>query len=313
MPADAVLAARQLVFTLVSRDDMKSLMARSNTPAWSRLAAHSALLLALGLLAARTAGTGLQWPAMFVLGIVLTHLFAPQHECAHYSAFRSRRVNEIVAWVCGLLIMVPQVHFRYEHTDHHSFTNLPERDPQHIPLPGSITAYLWYLSGIPYWWSSWSGIVRRSCGSLTRQELGFIPQGERRKVVWEARVMAIAYVTVAALVMAGWQAPVVFWFLPLLLGQPVMRFIRMTEHVGRPTVLDPLLNTRSTGVWAPWQFLAWNMNCHAEHHLAPAVPYHALPRLRSLLHGRIPVHHGYLGSHREIWQAMAVQRAAHRE
>jgi len=88
--------------------------------------------------------------------------------------------------------------------------------------------------------------------------------------------------------------------LPLLLGQPVMRWIRMTEHVGCITEPDPLRNTRSTDVAAPWRWLAWNMNYHAEHHIAPPVPFHALPRLRAQLGASLPVRQGYGAAHREI-------------
>ena len=126
---DSGRAARQLVHTIVPRDDMKALMVRDNARAAWHLAAHVAVL---AMLVSLSSGTWLVWPAMFVLGITLTHLFAPQHECALYSAFRSRWLDSVVAWTCGLLIVVPQLHFRYEHTDHHSYTNLPGQDPQHI-------------------------------------------------------------------------------------------------------------------------------------------------------------------------------------
>jgi fatty acid desaturase len=96
-------------------------------------------------------------------------------------------------------------------------------------------------------------------------------------------------------------ALVTYWLLPLLLAQPVMRFIRMTEHVGCPNESDPTRNTRTTQVAWPWQFLAWNMNFHGEHHLAPSVPFHALPALNQSLAGRIAVRPGYWGAHREIW------------
>lgn len=304
MQNDSVRAARQLVHTLVPRDEMKVLMLRDNARAAWQLAAHVAVLSVLAAMVGLSSGTWLVWPAMFVLGIALTHLFAPQHECAHYSAFRSRWLDSAVAWTCGLLIVVPQLHFRYEHTDHHSYTNLPAQDPQHIPMSRSIAGYLLYLSALPYWWSAWNGLVRRAGGRLTEQEQGFIPSGERSKVIWEARAMLLVYLSVAALVAGGWHAPVIYWFLPLVLGQPVMRFIRMTEHVGLPTVIDPLQNTRTTEVGVVWRLLAWNMNYHAEHHLAPAVPYHALPRLHRLTLERIPVRRGYLAGHREIWHKL---------
>ena len=294
------VSTADLVRSMVPREAMQSLMVRSNRQAAGFLLGHVLALLATGALVAVSSGGWMAWPAMLLLGIVLTHLFAPQHECAHFSAFRSRRVNAVVAWLCGAVIMVPEVHFRYEHHHHHNFTNLPGQDPERIPMPRTLAGYLWYLSAIPYWWSGWSGIVRRSFGRLDADELRFLPLAERGKVFWEARALALLYGMVIAAVVSGWTAPLTYWLVPLLLGQPVMRFIRMTEHVGRPEIADPLQNTRSTRVALPWRLLAWNMNFHAEHHLLPSVPFHALPRFNTLLQGRIPVRAGYRQGHREI-------------
>ena len=293
-------SSADLVRTLVPRAAMDALMLRSNSRAAWHLLGHVLALAAAGWLVALAQGRWTVWPAMFLMGIVMTHLFAPQHECAHFSAFRSRWLNRVVGWWCGAVIMVPQVHFRYEHHHHHTFTHLQGQDPELIPMPASFGAYLLYLSAVPYWWSSWSGIGRRSLGRLTEEELGFIPARERSVVIREARVLAVLYLALLGVVLAGWQAPLFYWLLPLLLGQPVMRFIRMTEHVGRPHVADPLQNTRTTRVAGPWRLLAWNMNFHAEHHLLPSVPYHALPRFHGLLKGRIPVRQGYRDGHREI-------------
>ena len=294
------VATADLVRSMVPREAMQSLMQRTNRHAAWQLLGHGVAVVAAGGLVALCTGSWLVWPAMFLLGIVLTHLFAPQHECAHFSAFRPRWLNAGVAWVCGATIMVPEVHFRYEHHHHHTFTSLPGQDPERIPMPRSLAGYLWYLSALPYWWSSWSGIARRSLGRLDAEEQRFIPVAERAKVAWEARALALIYATVLGLVLAGWTAPVTWWLLPLLLAQPVMRWIRMTEHVGRPEIADPLQNTRSTRVSWPWRLLAWNMNFHAEHHLLPSVPFHALPRFNALLEGRIPVRDGYAQGHREI-------------
>ncbi len=298
-PRDA-LAARQVIHRLVPREALRALMLRSDRPAARRLLGHVATLLGAGVLVWLATDSWLRWPAMLFLGIVSTHLFAAQHECSHFTAFRSRRANAVVAWVCGAIIMVPPLHFQYEHTDHHRFTNLPQQDPQHIPMPATLLGYLWYLSGVPYWWGNGLGLLRRACGKLTPGELGFIPAGERSAVRRESRVLVALYTAAIALIAAGWHAPLDYWIWPLLLGQPVMRFIRMTEHVGCPTELDMLRNTRSTEVSAFWRFLAWNMSFHTEHHLVPAVPFHALAELNRLLDGRVLLRRGYRGAHREI-------------
>ncbi len=92
-----------------------------------------------------------------------------------------------------------------------------------------------------------------------------------------------------------------FWWLPVLLGEPVMRWIRLTEHVGRPNLRDMRENTRTNLVSRPIAFLCWNMNYHAEHHYAASVPYHALPRLHEKLAGYVHVEpRGYPGAHLEI-------------
>lgn len=287
--------------SLVPRPALQPLMARSNAMAVQRLAGQLAVLVAGGVLVRVTQDQWLVWPAMFLMGIVWTHLFAAQHECAHGTAFRSRRANLVVAWICGALIMVPQFHFKYEHTAHHSHTNLIGKDTELIPMPQTWWEYLGYLTGIPYWWSNGKGLLRRAVWGLDAEEQAFTPASQHHKLIREAQVLVLFYALVAMAIASGVSALLTYWLLPLLLAQPVMRFIRMTEHVGCPNEADPTLNTRTTRVAWPWQFLAWNMNFHGEHHLAPSVPFHALPALNQLLAGRIAVRAGYRGAHREIW------------
>lgn len=295
-------SARRAKAGVIARNQLPALLVRNNQAAAWHLAGHLAVLGIGQVAIAMTLGTVWVWPAIFATGIVLVHLFAPQHECAHFSAFRSRRANAVVAWLCGLVIIVPQLHFRYEHTEHHTRTNLIGEDPERIPMPRSLWEYLSYLSGLPYWWSGLSGIFRRSLGRLNDEERRFTPLEAQPRLVLEARVMAFVYLVAAAALASGATALAWHWLLPLLLGQPVMRWIRMTEHVGCATEPDPLRNTRTTDVSAPWRWLAWNMNYHAEHHIAPQVPFHALPRLRSLVAGQLPTYGGYWAGHREIWQ-----------
>ena len=67
-----------------------------------------------------------------------------------------------------------------------------------------------------------------------------------------------------------------FWLLPLALGQPLLRFVLLAEHGGCPCVPEGERNTRTTLTLAPLRRLMWNMPFHAEHHLLPSVPFHAL-------------------------------------
>ncbi len=82
-----------------------------------------------------------------------------------------------------------------------------------------------------------------------------------------------------------------------MLGEPVMRVIRMSEHVGRPRVADIRRNTRTVVTFAPLRWLAWNMAFHAEHHALPSVPFHALPSLHRILGPHLEdAEHGYIAT-----------------
>ena len=286
----------------IGRSELKALMRRSDRPGLIRLFWWCVTLLCTASLVYASIGTWFVVPAMFVHGIVVVHHFALQHECSHYTAFRSRWLCRALARLCGFLLVIPPLFFRYEHCDHHTHTNLRGRDPELIELPTSLRDYLLYLSALPYWRSQLGGLLRRARGILSVEERRFVPRTERGAVIRESRLMLAGYAaTAGATLVFGWSWPLLYWWLPMLLAEPVMRFIRMTEHVGRPTIADRRVNTRTSLVAAPWRWLAWNMNYHAEHHYAPSVPFHALGRLHRRLHGHLHVERaGYLAAHRDI-------------
>ena len=293
---------------IISRRELKAFMRRSNRPGLIHLALWIVLLSITASLVWLSYGH--PWfmvPAMFVHGIVMVHHFALQHECSHYTAFRSRRLCSVLGAVCGILLFIPPRFFRYEHCDHHTYTNLEGRDPELIPLPENRWQYLWYLSAMPYWYSQFSGLLRRATGNILKEEKRFIPKVEMAAVIRESRLMLAGYAGIILLMcLSGSLAPVFYWWLPMLLAEPVMRFVRMTEHVGRPMVADRQINTRSNQVSALWRFLAWNMNYHAEHHFASSVPFHALGQLHERIKDHVYVEEqGYLHAHRTILDSMA--------
>lgn len=303
MPAPVITPLTQaLAEGKLSRADLRDLMARSNGPAAQRLVLWVILLAATGTLVWASLGSLWLIPAMFVHGVVLVHHFSLQHECVHYTVFRTRRINDIAGNICGAIIGLPHQFFRYEHCDHHTHTQISGDDPELIALPATIGGYLLYLSALPYWRAKLAEMARHAAGRVTPAEARFLPQAARATVVAEARAMLALYGAVSVAMLAfQWTAPLWFWLIPLILGEPVMRFIRMTEHVGRPTVSQMRVNTRTNLVSWPWRFLCWNMNYHAEHHYAASVPFHALPRLHERLKDHIHVEPGgYLGAHRDI-------------
>ena len=286
----------------LTRQELRSLMTRSDGLALRRLIPWSAMMGASAALVWWAMGSVWMVPAMFVHGVILVHHFSLQHECVHYTVFRTRWLNDLVGNYCGLVIMLPNKFFRYEHCDHHTYTQIEGRDPELLPLPRSFWDYANYVSGIPYWRNKIAEIFGHVRGELTAAEQKFVPGVEHRSLFREARWMVSVYgVVVLAMFYWTWWAPLWFWFLPVLLGEPVMRFIRVTEHVGRPMVADMRVNTRTSLISPVWRFLCWNMNFHAEHHYAPSVPFHALPALHEKLKNHVFVEpRGYLGAHGDI-------------
>lgn len=286
----------------LTRAELRELMTRSDVPASWRLLVWVLVLSLTTSLIYLSLGTIWMVPAMFIQGVVLVHHFSLQHECVHYTVFKTRRLNDVVGNICGWIIGLPHQFFRFEHCDHHTYTQITGDDPELVPMPKTWKEYFWYLSAIPYWRTKISEMIRHSLGRLTVAERRFTPKSVEPIVIWEARLMVATYLGIGVLsVVFQTAAPLWFWLIPLLMGEPVMRFIRMTEHVGRPTVPMMRDNTRTSLVSLPWRFLAWNMNYHAEHHYVASVPFHALPALHEKLKDHIHVEPGgYIGAHRDI-------------
>ncbi len=280
---------------LVPAPVLRALAQRRDGPGLAFLAGHLATLAVTGTLVWLALGSWLVWPAMLVHGVVVVHLFAPFHETAHSSAFRSRRLNEAVYWVTGLVLGLPPTHFRLEHAAHHAHTSDPDQDPEMITATATIPGYLWYATSIPYFRALVSSLLRHPFAAFTPVEQAFIPPSQRARVQRDAWAMWAVYAAVAGLSVAtGSTAALWLWLVPRVLGEPVMRIIRMSEHGACPLVPDMLRNTRTVLTLRPIQWLNWNMAYHAEHHGIPAVPFHALPALHTHLAPHLAhLEHGY--------------------
>jgi fatty acid desaturase len=99
--------------------------------------------------------------------------------------------------------------------------------------------------------------------------------------------------------------------LPSLYGRWLLVMFGTTQHAGlAEDVLDHRLNTRTVLMGPVLRFLYLNMNYHLEHHMYPAVPYHALPRLHDLLAADLPEPYPNMrAAYRDIIPALRRQHA----
>jgi fatty acid desaturase len=288
----------------VDRAAQRALSARSDAKGLAHLAGHLALLAATGTAVGFAAESPWLVPALAAHGAVLIFLFAPLHESIHRTAFRSIRLNDAVAVLCGAVLVLPPTWFRYFHFAHHRWTQDPTRDPElATPKPATLARWLLHVSGLLYWRAQLFGLARRAAGRVADP---FVPERGRSTVIAEARLYLLAYAAIiGGGVAAGSWAPLLYWIGPALIGQPLLRLYLLAEHTGCPQVPDMLRNTRTTLTNAAVRFLAWNMPYHAEHHAFPAVPFHALPALHGLLRDDLRVvSPGYVAVQREIFATL---------
>ena len=257
-----------------------------------------------GFVLGSSLGTAWSLGAVILHGMVLVFLFSALHECIHATAFESRTLNDAVASVCGFVLLLPREFFRAFHLQHHRYTQDPERDPElSVEKPATVGEYFLHLSGLPYWRERAGTLIRHARGDVPET---FIPVGKRPLIVREARLHLALYSVAAAISLAAQSSVLlIYWILPVLAGQPLLRAFLLAEHHGCPHVPDMLTNTRTTLTNPMVRLISWNMPYHAEHHAWAAVPFHQLPGAHRYVAERIShVTRGYVAFHRSLWRGL---------
>jgi len=287
---------------VLSGAEVRALSMRSNARGAARTALH------LGALALAGAGVALSgpWtmlPAMLLLGVLQSALFAPIHETMHQTVFRSRRANTALGWLAACPSGLNWHFYTAFHLAHHRFTQDPERDPELAPPPpGSLDTYLLRVLGVNYWRAR--AAVIRDCWRGDLSAYPYIPAGAAPRIVCSVRAMCLlmAGLALGSAMLFGWWVPFAFWIVPQLLGQPLLRLYLLTEHTGCTEDANGLTNTRTTLTNGLMRLLIWNMSFHIEHHLYPSIPFHRLPDAHAAVRSRLGVvqdgyarwHQGYL-------------------
>jgi len=287
---------------VLDRETLADLSQKSDAAGLKHLAGHVAAILAAGMLVNAVADILLlRIPAMVLLGFTLTTLFAPMHECVHGTPFARRRLNRVVGWITGAAVGWNSTYYRRFHAWHHRYTQDPDNDPELIvPKPTNMWEYIKRLSGLLYYRAQMKDLWRCVTGRIGH--LPYIPERGIAEIQRSALLQVGVYAVIAAVSLAlqSWGA-VLYWILPMMMAQPFMRMILLAEHTGCSEDRDGLTNTRTTMASMPVRFLMWNMPFHAEHHLYPSTPFHALPRAHTLLRDRLAcISESYPAAHKDI-------------
>lgn len=299
----------------LERQDLRLLQRRTNYQGALRLLAYLALLALFASLCVAGFGTG--WTVLFFIlyGCVFTYSDSIEHETHHRTAFRSIWLNEVVHWVAGALTFKEAVRDRWVHARHHTYTYYRGTD---LEIEWDKPPRLWLvivnvLFRVQGTFTNSAYTVQDALHPLvpvSKATRICVPPSQYRKVVWSARANLACYVGVIGLALAlhSW------WPIAFLFGA---RFVEMytgvvsaVHHGGlAENVPDWRLNTRTVLVGPVTRLLHWNMNFHLEHHMYPTVPFHALPRLHTLIGpGCPPPYRSLISAWREMFPTFVKQR-----
>ena len=295
-------AQTDTAYRIFSPEELKRLNQRSNWKGAGQTLGHLGILtISGGLWATQQQLWWVAIPALLVYGVSLATLFAPVHEGVHRSVFTSKRLNDALAWGAGLLSFYNSTFFRRYHKWHHRYTQVEGKDPElEDATPSTLGEYLWHVSAMPWWMGKLRGHFKVATGQV--EDIPYIPAEARGEVIRSTRWQLLVYAAAIALSI-GFGQPwfLLYWLLPLAIGQPLLRLILLAEHTNCTPTDDPLTNTRTTHTLWPIRFLMWNMPFHAEHHLYPSIPFHALPAAHGILAPHLShVAQGYSRVNRDI-------------
>ena len=145
---------------------LAQLSERRNGPGLIYLASHVGAIAANSVILTWTWGSWWCVPFFLLQGILLNFLYAPEHECDHHTAFKTRWLNVWVARVCGFIISTPAKIIAGVTIPITATPRIGRRTSSLADGPfENVRDYLWMMSGFPLiWWKVVKSRVTRSVG-----------------------------------------------------------------------------------------------------------------------------------------------------
>lgn len=251
--------------------------------------------------------------AAILIGKAQNGLLLSGHEAIHYSLFKNRKINDLVAtYLCYAPLGVGFYRARAAHLDHHRYL-LTERDEkldQQIlhPTRKRLVAHLiWPLLGSYVY----KGVLRiYGLAPSRRAHPDYtLPKSAQRTDRISILIAGVVLVSIFALI--DWRL-ILLWGVTLL---TVSAFIHnataFLDHARQADEGegDYLYTYRVT--WLDRLLFAVQQARHAEHHLFPQVPYHRLDRIEPIVHElpNVRYRRGYIATLCEIYANLGGDRS----
>jgi omega-6 fatty acid desaturase (delta-12 desaturase) len=252
-------------------------------------------LLALGFVAIYAAMSWSIWLALalvFPTAGLLVRSFILMHDCAHGSLFESRRANDIVGYIGGVLTLTPFDQWRRDHALHHASSgDLDRRGHGDVPTltvaeykartPGAQRKYRFIRHPLTL---MLLGPIHLMVGQRIRTR-SKATKDKQISAVWKTNfgITAAAAIAIWAI---GWQAFLVVYLLPIYfaaMGGIWLFYVQhqfedayWAEHGEWDYVTASLQGSSHLKLSPVMQWFTGSIGLHHIHHLAPRIPNYRL-------------------------------------
>lgn len=231
----------------------------------------------------RELGTWWGWGAVWLAqAVVLAGTYSFMHEATHFSLFGAPTANRVAATVSASILLVNAAQYRAFHMHHHAYTrqeNL-KGDPIEMRSPGGYVLGGVMMAGfVGFALPVVVGSIASLFGIYAFYVTSSKQKQEVRRAAWLHLALVVAVITWMALDLSTVAS---LWLVPLALFYClVFGFVSEPEHYGLMPDASVYETTRTMRANPVFSFFYWNNQYHAEHHLAPNVPYSGLPKLHT--------------------------------
>jgi|WetSurMetagenome_2_1015567.scaffolds.fasta_scaffold34865_2 acyl-lipid omega-6 desaturase (Delta-12 desaturase) len=214
------------------------------------------------------------------------------HDCGHGSFFKSRRANDVVGFITGVLNFTPYYKWRRDHALHHATAS--DLDGRGVGDVKTMTVEE-YLAA-PWWKKAAYRIFRNplvmfTIGSfLVFAVVARIPgkndRGRELHSVWWTNLALVVMITALCL-LVGWRTYLLVQLPVLFLGTSVGVWLFYVQHNFDPTYWErhnkwEFVKAGFEGssyykMPAVLQWFSGNIGFHHIHHLSPKIPNYKLP------------------------------------
>jgi omega-6 fatty acid desaturase (delta-12 desaturase) len=258
------------------------------------------LVTTLGLLAAAMWAAHVLHPHALALSILLilpiagllVRTFVLMHDCAHGSFFASRRLNDAVGFVTGVLTLTPFAQWRRDHALHHASSgDLDRRGNGDIPtltvreyLAKSSRAQLTYRVVRHPASLLLGGPVHLAVGQRFRGR-STATGGPQIVSVWATNA-AILIVLAGAFWLVGWKTVLIAYLAPYYLAALAGVWLFYVQHQFEDAYWTPhgdwdyveaaLRGSSHLQLPGVLRWFTGNIGLHHVHHVAPRIPNYRL-------------------------------------